>query len=119
LTGQVSATEALPEGDGRRRHPRFAPENLAKNLALVAEVNALAETRGCTPAQLVLAWLLAQGDDIVPIPGTKRVDRLLENLGALDVALTAEEVADLGARIPAGAAAGTRYPAGAMAGVFI
>ncbi len=119
LTGKVSAAEDVPEGDGRRRHPRFAPENLAHNLDLVVHVTDLAKHKGCTPAQLVLAWLLAQGDDIVPIPGTKRVERVLENLGALDVILSANEVTELSERVPVGAAAGTRYPQGAMAGVFI
>jgi aryl-alcohol dehydrogenase-like predicted oxidoreductase len=119
LTGQVSSTADLPDGDGRRRHPRFAAENLAQNLALVAKVTAFAEHKGCTPAQLVLAWLLAQGPDVVPIPGTKKIDRVIENLGALDVTLSPEEVAELSEMVPAGAAAGTRYPQGAMSGVFI
>jgi aryl-alcohol dehydrogenase-like predicted oxidoreductase len=119
LTGQVTTTEGLAQGDGRLRHPRFEADNLARNLALVAEVTAFAKQKGCTPAQLVLAWLLAQGDDIVPIPGTKRTDRMLENLGALDIVLSPAEVAELSERVPAGAAAGTRYPAARMADVFI
>jgi len=119
LTGQVSNLDALPASDGRRRHPRFADENLEKNLLLVGRVTAFAEEKGCTPAQLVLAWLLSQGPDIVPIPGTKRTERLLENLGAARVELSVDDVARLSEMVPAGAAAGTRYPQGGMAGVFI
>jgi aryl-alcohol dehydrogenase-like predicted oxidoreductase len=119
LTGALSSVEGLPPTDGRRRHPRFAGENLERNLSLVAGVTEFAREKGCTPAQVVLAWLLAQGEDIVPIPGTKQTERLVENLGAFDVALSPDEVASLSALVPPGAAAGTRYPQGGMAGVFI
>jgi aryl-alcohol dehydrogenase-like predicted oxidoreductase len=118
LTGSVASPADIPEGDGRRRHPRFAAENLAHNAALAEKVKAFARDKRCTPAQLVLAWLLAQGEDILPIPGTKRIERIDENLGALKVALTPEEVAKLSALIPPGAAAGTRYPQALMGGVY-
>jgi len=119
LTGAVAAVSDIPEGDGRRRHPRFAAENLARNLSLAEQVKLLARDKRCTPAQLVLAWLLAQGPDILPIPGTKQIARLDENLGALDVTLTAAEVAALAAAVPPGAAAGTRYPTALMPMVYI
>jgi aryl-alcohol dehydrogenase-like predicted oxidoreductase len=119
LTGQVQSAADIPEGDGRRRHPRFADANLKKNLALVGRIAAIARDKGCTPAQLVLAWLLAQGSDIVPIPGTKRVDRLRDNLGALAVELTAEDVALISAAVPPEAVAGTRYSEAQMKGVYI
>jgi aryl-alcohol dehydrogenase-like predicted oxidoreductase len=104
-------------GGRRAAHPRFQGENFAKNLALVDRVAAMAAAKGCTPAQLVLAWVLAQGPDVLAIPGTRRLDRLAENLGARSVALSAAEVAALSEAVPAGAAAGTRYPAGGMKGV--
>ncbi len=119
LTGAVGKVDDIPEGDGRRRHPRFAADNLARNLALTAEVAALARTKGCTRAQIALAWLLAQGPDILPIPGTKHIERVDENLGALDVALSADEAARLSAAVPAGAAAGTRYPEALMKSVYV
>lgn len=104
--------------DGRRAaHPRFQEANFAQNRALVARIEAIAAEKGCTPAQLTLAWLLAQGEDVVAIPGTRRLDRVRENIGALDVALGAEEVARIDAAVPKGAAAGTRYPAGGMKAV--
>lgn len=104
--------------DGRRAaHPRFQEGNFAQNRALVARIEAIAAEKGCTPAQLTLAWLLAQGEDVVAIPGTRRLDRVRENIGALDVALGAEEVARIDAAVPKGAAAGTRYPAGGMKAV--
>jgi aryl-alcohol dehydrogenase-like predicted oxidoreductase len=115
LTGTVR-TEA-DVGGRRAAHPRFQGENFARNLALVDRVAAMAAAKGCTPAQLVLAWVLAQGPDVLAIPGTRRLDRLAENLGALSVALSAAEVAALSEAVPAGAAAGTRYPAGGMKGV--
>jgi aryl-alcohol dehydrogenase-like predicted oxidoreductase len=109
----------LAEGDTRGRHPRFAPQNFAKNRELVQRVEAIAEEKSCTPAQLVLAWLLAQGPDVIPIPGTKRLDRLEENLGALRVRLTPADIDRISATIPVGAAAGLRYPEGGMRGVYI
>lgn len=104
--------------DGRRAaHPRFQEGNFAQNRALVARIEAIAAEKGCTPAQLTLAWLLAQGEDVVAIPGTRRLDRVRENIGALDVTLGTEEVARIDAAVPKGAAAGTRYPAGGMKAV--
>ncbi len=119
LTGAVKRASDIPEGDGRGRHPRFAAENLARNLALVARVEAMAKDKGYTPGQVALAWLLAQGSDIVPIPGTKRAARVDENVGALDVGLSADEAASLSAAIPPGAAAGTRYAEAQMKAVYL
>ena len=119
LTGAVRQAADIPEGDGRGRHPRFAADNLPRNLAKVAAIEAVAGTKGCKPGQVALAWLLAQGNDIVPIPGTKRADRVDENLAAIDVALSADEVARLSAALPPGAAAGTRYPEAAMKAVYL
>jgi len=117
LTG---ALDTLADIDGRRaQHPRFQPENFDKNRALVARIEDLARARGCTPAQLTLAWLLAQGDDVVAIPGTRRIDRLDENSDAMGLALTAAEVAEIAEAVPKGAASGTRYPAGGMKGVYL
>jgi aryl-alcohol dehydrogenase-like predicted oxidoreductase len=117
LSGTINTLEDV--GGRRAQHPRFLPENFAHNHALAMRVADFAREKGCTPAQLCLAWLLAQGDDVFPIPGTRSPARFDENLGAQDVALTAEEAARIAATIPAGAAAGTRYPAGGMKGVFI
>src|SRR5947209_12305691 len=119
LAGVVPDFANLAEGDTRARHPRFEGENFQKNRALVERVEAIAADKRCTVAQLCLAWLLAQGEDVLPIPGTKRIERLQENLGALDVSLTPDEVKTIGEMIPVGAAAGTRYPAGGMKGVYI
>ena len=91
LTGAFKSREDFPEGDNRRNHPRFSDENFQLNLDVVAKVKALAERKGCTPAQFALAWVLAQGDDLVPIPGTKRRRYLDENIGALDVVITQED----------------------------
>lgn len=115
LTGALTDQSQI---DGRRSaHPRFQPENFGTNRALVARVEAIAAEKGCTPAQLTLAWLLAQGDDVAAIPGTRYWPRLEENLGALNVSLSAEDVARISAAVPVGAAAGTRYPAGGMTSV--
>ena len=119
LAGVVPDFSKLAPGDTRGRHPRFAGDNFAKNRALVERVEAIAADKQCTVAQLCLAWLLAQGPDVIPIPGTKRVDRLEENLGALDVRLSPQEVEEIAEAIPLGAAAGTRYPEGGMRGVYI
>ncbi len=119
LTGAVRQATDIPEGDGRSRHPRFAGDNLARNLAMVAAIEAVAQSKGCKLGQVALAWLLAQGDDIVPIPGTKRSGRVDENLAALDVVLSVDEVARLSAALPPGAAAGTRYPEAAMKAVYL
>ena len=119
LAGVVPDFAHLDAGDTRGRHPRFMGDNFAKNRALVERLEVVAEEKGCTPAQLALAWLLAQGPDVIPIPGTKQIARLEENLGALDVHLTPAEVDRISAAVPIGAAAGTRYPEGGMRGVYI
>jgi aryl-alcohol dehydrogenase-like predicted oxidoreductase len=119
LTGQVRQASDIPQGDGRGRHPRFAGDNLARNLERVAAIEAVARAKDATPGQVALAWLLAQGPDIVPIPGTKRAQRVDENLAALGVALSAEELARLSAALPPGAAAGTRYPEAALKAVYL
>ena len=110
LTGQIKKFEDLAEDDYRRFTPRFQGDNFQKNLDLVARIQALAAQKECTASQLALAWVLAQGDDIVPIPGTKRVSYLKENVKALDVTLSKDELAQLDAIAPKGAAAGSRYP---------
>jgi aryl-alcohol dehydrogenase-like predicted oxidoreductase len=114
LTGQIKSIDDLEEGDYRRTTPRFQGENFQKNLDLVREIETMAQSKGCTPAQLALAWVLAQGDDIVPIPGTKRRRYLEENVGALDVRLNADDLARIDSIIPPGSAAGTRYAAAQM-----
>jgi len=119
LTGTVHGPADIPEGDRRRVHPRFQDANLVKNVELVRRVEAVAREKGCTPGQLVLAWLLAQGPDVVPIPGTKRRSRLEENLGALDVVLSPDDVKRLADAVPAGAAAGPRYPEPQMKAVYL
>jgi aryl-alcohol dehydrogenase-like predicted oxidoreductase len=115
LTGQIRRFEDLAADDYRRLSPRFQGENFARNLDLVERVGALAREKGCTPGQLALAWVLAQGRDIVPIPGTKRRRYLEENVGALDVRLTAEDLRRIDEAAPRGAAAGPRYPEAMMA----
>lgn len=117
LTGGHGKVSSLPDDSPFKRHPRFADENLQKNLELIRPVEDMAAAKGCTPAQVALAWVLAQGDDVVAIPGTKNLDRMRQNIDALDVHLSADEVASLSAAIPAGAVSGTRYPAGAMKAV--
>jgi aryl-alcohol dehydrogenase-like predicted oxidoreductase len=119
MTGAVGNGDTFAEDDGRRRFPRFAPENLAHNVSLVRRIADIASRKKCTPGQLALAWLLAQGDDIVPIPGTKRKERLIENIGALTVKLSAAELAEIAQAIPAGAAAGLRYPEAQMKSVYL
>jgi aryl-alcohol dehydrogenase-like predicted oxidoreductase len=119
LTGSVHGKADLAEGDRRLQHPRFQGENLDKNVQIVQRLEAIAREKGCTPAQLVLAWLLAQGKDIVPIPGTKRKPRVDENLAALKVSLSKGELERISAAAPAGAGAGTRYPADGMQKVYL
>ena len=114
LTGQIRRFEDLAPDDYRRNNPRFQGENFQRNLDMVARVGEIAAAKGCTPAQLALAWVLAQGGDIVPIPGTKRRTYLEENLGAVAVALTAEDMRQIDEAFPKGATAGTRYAASAM-----
>jgi aryl-alcohol dehydrogenase-like predicted oxidoreductase len=119
LTGQVHKVADIPADDRRRQHPRFEEKNLERNVEFVKKVEQFARENACTPGQLVLAWLLAQGRDIVPIPGTKHRDRLEENLGAMRVQLSAQDVEELSAVVPVGAAAGLRYPEPMMKAVFI
>jgi len=114
LTGQIKSFEDLAEDDYRRTAPRFQGENFQRNLDLVERVSEMARAKGCTAAQLALAWVLAQGEDIVPIPGTKRRKYLRENVGALDVTLTIGELETIDEVVPKGAAAGSRYPEAMM-----
>ena len=118
LTGTVNDPAEFAN-DRRKDHPRFHAGNFEHNRDMAGVVVAMAKKKRCTPAQLALAWLLAQGDDIVAIPGTKRTERIDENLGALEVKLSKAEVQALSDAFPPGAAAGTRYPAGGMKGVYI
>jgi len=117
LTGQFKSLDDLPTDDYRRNSPRFQGDNFQRNLDLVGKVAEIAQRKGCTPGQLALAWVLAQGGDVVPIPGTKRLAYLEENLAAASVVLTAEDLREVDAVLPAGAAAGDRYPAPGMAAV--
>lgn len=114
LTGQITTPDDFDADDYRRNSPRFQGENFARNLELVDKVKALAERKGCTPGQLALAWVLAQGKDIVPIPGTKRRKYLEENVAACNVHFSDEELRDIEATFPADVAAGTRYPEAMM-----
>jgi aryl-alcohol dehydrogenase-like predicted oxidoreductase len=109
LTGRYTTPEHFEDDDFRRHHPRFQGENFQRNLDLVERVRAIAEEKGCTAGQLALAWVLSRGDDIAPIPGTKQVRFLEENVGAVDVTLTDEDLAHLHEVAPVGAAAGDRY----------
>ena len=117
LTGQFKRFEDLPADDYRRVSPRFQGENFQKNLDLVRRVEEMAKAKGCKPSQLALAWVLAQGDDIVPIPGTKRRKYLEENVGAIDIELTAEDLRRMDESFPQGVAAGLRYPEAMMKAV--
>jgi aryl-alcohol dehydrogenase-like predicted oxidoreductase len=119
LTGSVKGKADLPEGDRRLAHPRFQAEHLDSNVKIVKRIEEIAAQKKCTPSQLVLAWLLAQGKDVLPIPGTKRKQRVEENLAALDVRLSAAEVEKISAIAPVGAGSGPRYPADAMKRVYI
>ena len=117
LTGQISSPDDLAVGDFRAQNPRFMGENFNRNIALVDKVRSLAEAKGCTAGQLALAWVLARGDDVVPIPGTKRRTYLEENVAALDVELTAADLEEIEAVFPVGAGAGDRYPDMSAVGV--
>jgi aryl-alcohol dehydrogenase-like predicted oxidoreductase len=119
LAGQIHKKEDLPEGDRRLAHPRFQGEAFTKNVTLVERLEGFAREKGCTPSQLVLAWLLAQGPDVIPIPGTKRVPRLEENVGALSVKLSSDDVRRISDAVPVGAGAGLRYPEAQLKGVYI
>jgi aryl-alcohol dehydrogenase-like predicted oxidoreductase len=114
LTGQIKRIEDLADDDFRRQSPRFQGENFQKNLELVARVEEIAKEHKCTPAQLALAWVLAQGDDIVPIPGTRHPERVEENLHALDIVLSESDLRRIDAAAPKGIAVGERYAAGGM-----
>src|SRR5450432_3703805 len=114
LTGQFKKTEDLPTGDRRRDFPRFQGENLQQNLDLVKKIEQISAAIGCKPSQLALAWVLARGEDIIPIPGTKRLKYLEENAGAVDVKLSADEMREIENALPAHAIAGLRYPEMAM-----
>jgi aryl-alcohol dehydrogenase-like predicted oxidoreductase len=115
LTGQIRRFEDLAPDDYRRMSPRFQGDNFQKNLDLVARVESIAREKRCAPSQLALAWVLSRGDDVVPIPGTKRRTYLEENVGALDVTLDAGDLARIDEVMPSGAAAGLRYPEFMMA----
>jgi aryl-alcohol dehydrogenase-like predicted oxidoreductase len=119
LTGQFKTVDDFPEGDVRPQQPRFQGENFQKNLDLVTKLNELAATKGCTASQLALAWVHAQGSDIVPIPGTKRRKYLDENVAALQIHLSKADIAEIEGIFPKGGAAGDRYPAAMMAKVGI
>ncbi len=114
LTGAFQSPDNFPPGDWRRHSPRFQGENFYRNLELVEKIKAIAAQKQCTSAQLALAWLLAKGEDIIPIPGMKRQIRLHENVGAVEIALTAAELQQIEAIVPIDAAAGTRYPEALM-----
>ena len=117
LTGTIKRSAGFTDGDTRLRHPRFTADNIGRNEQLAASLDALAAEKRCTPAQAAIAWVLAQGDDIVPIPGTKRRKYLEENIDALDVRLTAADLRRIEAAFPPGAAAGERYPEAMMKAV--
>ena len=115
LTGAIRRPDDLPEGDRRRDHPRFHDGNLERNAVLLRPLIEMAEQKGCTPAQLALAWLLAEGEDIVPIPGTKRRTHLRQNLAAIEITLSLDEAQRLADAVDDGQVAGTRYPGPQMA----
>jgi aryl-alcohol dehydrogenase-like predicted oxidoreductase len=119
LTGRIRTVDDLPANDRRRRHPRFAPENLARNVELVAQLETMAKAKGVSNAQLALAWLLAQGDDVIPIPGTNHVANLEQNVAAVDIVMTPAEVRHLSEVFAPGAGAGERYMPNALKGVWL
>ena len=119
LSGRIQTAAEIPEDDRKRQHPRFLGENFDHNRRLVGRIEAIAREKGVTPSQLVLAWLLAQGADVVPIPGTKRLAYLEENLGALGVRLSADDRGRIDEAMPPGAAKGGRYPDAQLRGVYL
>ena len=119
LSARIKQAGDMPEDDRRRQHPRFQDGNLEHNLGLVRRIEEIAREKGATPCQLALAWLLAQGEDILPIPGTKRRSYLEENVEALSISLTKDDLARINEAMPPGAAAGSRYPEAQMKGVHI
>jgi aryl-alcohol dehydrogenase-like predicted oxidoreductase len=119
LTGRIRTPDDMPPNDRRHRHPRFKPENLARNVELVAGLDAMAKAKGISSSQLAIAWLLAQGDDVIPIPGTNHVANLEQNVAAVDLVLTPAEVKQLGDLFAPGAGAGARYQPAALQGVWL
>jgi aryl-alcohol dehydrogenase-like predicted oxidoreductase len=119
LAGGVERPDDIPPDDRRRQHPRFQGSNLEHNARLARRLAEIARAKGATPAQLALAWLLARGQDVVPIPGTKRLERLEENIGALRIRLDADDLRQIDQAMPTGAGAGTRYPEAQMKGVYL
>ena len=119
LTGTIHELDDIPADDRRRQHPRFQEQNFDHNRKLIVQIEDMAREKGVTPSQLVLAWLLAQGDDVLPIPGTKHVARLEENAGATAIKLDAADLARIDAAMPPGSAAGSRYPDPMMKSVYI
>jgi aryl-alcohol dehydrogenase-like predicted oxidoreductase len=119
LTATMKTLDALLPKDRRREHPRFSADNIGKNAALLAPIERIAAAKKCTPAQVAIAWLLAQGDDIVPIPGTKRRAYLEQNCAAVDIRLTAEDISTLSNAFSLNVTAGTRYPEKQLGGLGI
>ena len=119
LSGRIQNAAEIPEDDRKRQHPRFQGENFDHNRRLVGRIEAIAREKGVTPSQLVLAWLLVQGNGVVPIPGTKRIAYLEENLGAIGVRLSAEDLRRIDEAMPPGAAKGGRYPEAQLRGVYL
>jgi aryl-alcohol dehydrogenase-like predicted oxidoreductase len=119
LSQEIADPATLSDGDTRKRQPRYSKDNLEHNKTLVHRVQEIAKQKHCTVAQLAIAWVLAQGDDVIPIPGTKHKARLLENLGALKVTLTPADMAAIASAVPAGAVKGTRYPEAQMGSLYI
>jgi len=119
LSARIKQAGDIPEDDRRRQHPRFQDQNLEHNLGLVRRIEEIAREKGATPSQLALAWLLAQGEDILPIPGTKHRSYLEENVEALSISLSKDDLARINEAMPPGAAAGSRYPEAQMKGVHI
>jgi aryl-alcohol dehydrogenase-like predicted oxidoreductase len=117
LTGQIKSVEDLAPDDWRRSNPRFQGDNFSRNLKIVEEVQSIAKEKGCTPSQLALAWILAQGDDIIPIPGTKKLKYLEENIKAADIRLSKADLIRIDQAFPPGIAEGTRYAEGGMKAV--
>jgi aryl-alcohol dehydrogenase-like predicted oxidoreductase len=119
LTGAIKSPEDLEEGDRRQAMPRYSKENFHKNMDLVHSISEIAKKKGVTPGQLTLAWLMAQGKDIIPIPGTKRIELLNENLGSLDVKLSKEEEQEIRQKIQAAEVTGDRYPEYMMGHLYV